>query len=278
MRTTLAALLRRPGSAFGLVVVSVIIAAALAAPWVAPHDPNAIAPADRFLGPTTSHWLGTDNLGRDLLSRIIHGARIALGASLSVIALSLSVGLALGIVAGLAPRIVDQIILGLFDIVTAFPSLILALALVAVLGPGLGNVIILIAIVFAPQFGRVARAQTIAIRNTTWLEAERTIGAGRGRILWHHILPNILGPLFVLASMNIPVVITVESGLSFLGLGVRPPMASWGVLVNEGYTYLDQSIWPAVSSGFALILATLGFSLLGEGLRDAIDPRLQARR
>lgn len=278
MRATLRALWQRPGSAFGLVVVTLIVVAAVAAPLIAPHDPNAIAPANRFLGPGPSHWLGTDNLGRDLLSRIIHGARVALGASLSVIAIALAAGLVLGVIAGLAPRAVDQVILGLFDIVTAFPSLILALALVAVLGPGLGNIILLISIVFAPQFGRVARAQTIAIRNTTWLEAERVLGAGRGRILWHHVLPNILGPLFVLASMNIPVVITVESGLSFLGLGVRPPMASWGVLVNEGYTYLDQSIWPALSSGTALILATLGFSLLGEGLRDAIDPRLQARR
>jgi peptide/nickel transport system permease protein len=137
---------------------------------------------------------------------------------------------------------------------------------------------LLVSIVFIPRFGRVARAQTLAIRNTTFLEAERVLGAQRWRILVHHVIPNIIGPIFVLASMNIPVVITIEAGLSFLGLGVRPPLASWGGLLNEGYTYLDQSIWPATTSGLALILATLGFSLLGEGLRDAIDPKLQVGR
>lgn len=270
-------LLRQPGGAFGLVVVAAIILLALAAPWIVPHDPNAIAPAQRFGGPSFSHPFGTDNLGRDLLSRVIYGSRIALGVAMSVIGLSLSAGVVLGITAGLAPRLIDQAIIGLFDIITSFPSLILALALVAVLGPGLGNVILLVSIVFIPIFGRVARRQTLALRNASFLEAERVLGAERWRILLHHILPNIIGPIFVLASMNIPVVITIEAGLSFLGLGVKPPLASWGSLLNDGYTYLDQSAWPAVTSGLALIIATLGFSLLGEGLRDAIDPKFRGR-
>lgn len=274
----LRAIVRNPGGAFGLVVVVTVLGLAIFAPFVAPYDPNAIAPVQRFLCPSVEHWLGTDHLGRDLFSRTIYGARIALGIALSVIAISLSGGLLLGVISGLAPRWLDQIIVGIFDILTAFPSLILALALVAVLGPGLGNVILLVSIVFIPHFGRVARAQTRSIRNTTWLEAEQVLGASRVRLLAHHILPNILGPLAVLASMDIPVVITIEAGLSFLGLGVRPPLASWGSLVNDGYTYLDQSIWPVLTSSVALILATLGFSLLGEALRDATDPRLQARR
>ena len=148
-------------------------------------------------------------------------------------------------------------------------SLILALALVAVLGAGLTNVIVLVSVVFIPQFGRVARAQTIAIRNSLFLEAEQVLGTQPWRILLHHVLPNIIGPIFVLSSMNIPVVITIEAGLSFLGVGIRPPLASWGGLLHDGYTYLDQSPWLAVFSGLALIFATLGFTLLGEALRDA---------
>jgi peptide/nickel transport system permease protein len=270
--------LGRPGGAFGLVVVAAIVVVAVAAPLLAPYDPNAIAPAIRLQPPTLHHILGTDHLGRDLFSRVLFGARIAIGVSIAVTALALVIGVALGIAAALAPKSVDQALLGLFDIVTAFPSVILALALVAVFGPGLGNIVLLVAIVFIPHFGRVARAQTLALRNATFFEAETVLGTPGWRILLFHIVPNIIGPIAVLASMDIPVVITVEAGLSFLGLGVRPPLASWGGLLSDGYTYLDQSMWPAIASGTALILATLGFSLFGESLRDTLDPKLAASR
>ncbi|WLE00468.1 ABC transporter permease (plasmid) [Agrobacterium leguminum] len=209
------------------------------------------------------------------MSRLIYGTRIALGISLSVIAISLVTGVALGVAAALSSRVVDLFIVGIFDVVTSFPSIILALALVAVFGPGLGNVVLLVSIVFIPHFGRVARAQTIAIRNSPFIEAERVLGAETWRVVLHHVTPNIIGPIFVLACMDIPVVITIEAGLSFLGLGVRPPLASWGNLLNDGYTYLDQSVWLATFSGLALILATLGFALLGEALRDTLDPKLR---
>jgi peptide/nickel transport system permease protein len=264
--------------AFGLVTVVVLLAVAIAAPLVASHDPNAIAPMDRLQGPSTAHVFGTDHLGRDLYSRTVYGTRVALGVALVVITISLTVGILLGVAAAYAPRAIDQLILSIFDIVNAFPSIILALALVAVLGAGLGNVILLVSIVFIPQFGRVARAQTISIRNSLYFEAEKVLGAQPWRILLHHVVPNIIGPIFVLASMNIPVVITIEAGLSFLGVGIRPPLASWGGLLHDGYTYLDQSPWLATTSGLALILGTLGFTLLGESLRDAIDPKLRRQQ
>lgn len=266
---------RRPGGTFALVTVALICLVAIAAPLIAPYGPNAIAPARRLMDPSLQHLLGTDHLGRDILSRLVYGSRVALAVSLSVILVSLTAGVALGILAALSPRAVDLAIVGIFDIVTSFPSVILALALVAIFGPGLGNVILLVSIVFIPHFGRVARAQTIAIRNSPFIEAEKVLGAERWRIVLHHVTPNIIGPIFVLACMDIPVVITIEAGLSFLGLGVKPPLASWGNLLNDGYTYLDQSIWLATFSGLALIFATLGFSLLGEAMRDMLDPKLR---
>lgn len=262
----------------GVVLVALVIIAALAAPLLATHDPNALDIAARLTGPNAHHWLGTDNLGRDFFSRLLFGTRVALGASLAVISLSLFVGLLLGISAAFAPRLIDQAILVLFDIISSFPSLILALALVAVFGPGLGNIILLISVAFVPHFGRIARAQTLVAKGSLYLEAERVLGAEYWRILLRHILPNIIGPIFVLASMDIPVVITVEAGLSFLGIGVRPPLASWGSLLNDGYKFLDQAPWLAVFSGLALILATLGFTLFGEALRDTLDPKLRNDR
>ena len=264
--------------AFGVLAVGLLLIVAVFSPLLASHNPNAIAPMDRLQGPSLAHFFGTDQLGRDLFSRIIYGTRIAVGVSVVVMSISLGIGILLGVIAAYAPRAVDQVILSIFDIINSFPRLILALALVAVLGAGLTNVILLVSVVFIPQFGRVARAQTVAIRNSLYLEAEQVLGAQAWRILLHHVLPNIIGPIFVLASMNIPVVITIEAGLSFLGVGIRPPLASWGQLLHDGYTFLDQSPWLAIFSGLALMFATLGFTLLGEALRDAIDPKLRQAR
>ena len=277
-RRLLAQVMATRAGAFGVIAVALLLVLAIFSPVVASHNPNAIAPIDRLQGPSAAHFFGTDQLGRDLYSRVVYGTRIAIGVSVVVMSISLSIGLFLGIMAAYAPRAIDQLILSVFDIINSFPRLILALALVAVLGAGLTNVIVLVSVVFIPQFGRVARAQTIAIRNSLFLEAEQVLGTQPWRILLHHVLPNIIGPIFVLSSMNIPVVITIEAGLSFLGVGIRPPLASWGGLLHDGYTYLDQSPWLAVFSGLALIFATLGFTLLGEALRDAIDPKLRQSR
>jgi peptide/nickel transport system permease protein len=257
------------------VLVLVAAAAALFAPLIAPYAPSALDVANRFSPPSLHHLIGTDHLGRDLLSRILYGSQIALGTSLFSIAIAVSAGTLLGIVAAYLPARGERVILVAFDIISSFPSLVLALAVVALLGPGLWKIVLIVAVTLLPHFGRVARAQTLAIMNSPYLEAERVLGASPLRIVFVHIVPNIIGPLVVLASMDIPTVITIEAGLSFLGVGVPPPSPSWGSLLNDGYAHLDQSAWIAVFAGLALTLATLGFTLFGEALRDAIDPKLK---
>lgn len=266
-----------PG-AVGLAIVVVVMVAAVFAPWVATHDPDRLDVMNRFAAPSTAHWLGTDHLGRDLYSRLVHGASVAMGVALSAIALALVVGTPLGIVAAWLPARTERLVLIAFDVISSFPSLVLALAIVAVFGPSTLMVVVIVGITLTPHFGRVARAQVLTLRSAPFLEAERILGAGMPRIVAHHILPNIMGPLIVMASMDIPVVITIEAGLSFLGLGVRPPLASWGVLIQDGYQFLSDSWVPVVVSSLALAVATLGFTLFGEALRDAVDPRIRGER
>ncbi len=267
--------LRHGTGRIGLVLVLLVLALALFAPALAPQDPNRIDVANRFAGPGFDHLLGTDHLGRDLFSRIAHGARIALGTALAAVLAAAAAGAALGVAAAWAPRPVEQALVVLFDVLGAFPSLVLALALVTVLGAGLDVVVAVVALTLLPQFGRVARAQTLSLRQAPFIEAERALGAGALRIAFVHLAPNIAGPIVVLASMDVPVVITIEAALSFLGVGVAPPLASWGTLLHDGYEYLSLARGPAAYSALALTVATLGFTLFGEGLRDAIDPKLR---
>jgi peptide/nickel transport system permease protein len=268
-------ILRHGTGRIGLVLVAVVVGCALFAPALAPNDPSHIDVAHRFAGPGLDHLLGTDHLGRDLFSRIVYGARKALGVALAAVLAAAALGSTLGVAAAWAPRPLEQAIVILFDVLGAFPSLVLALALVTVLGAGLGVVIVVVALTLLPQFGRVARAQTLALRQAPFIEAERALGAGALRIGFVHVAPNIAGPLGVLACMDVPVVITIEAALSFLGVGVAPPLASWGTLLHDGYEYLSQAYGPAAFSALALTVATLGFTLLGEGLRDVIDPKLR---
>jgi peptide/nickel transport system permease protein len=262
----------------GMVIVAFILVAAALAPFVSPHDPDAINVLNRFSGPTLTHWLGTDHLGRDLASRLMHGSTVAMAVALAAISIAVVVGVTLGILAGYLSARWERVILILFDVILSFPSLILALAIVAVFGPSTIMVVIIVAITLIPQFGRVARAQVLTLKSAPFLEAERILGASHGRLIVSHILPNIVGPIVVLASMDIPVVITIEAGLSFLGLGVRPPQSSWGTLIQDGYQYLSDSWIPVIIASAALTLATLGFTLFGEALRDAADPRLNRER
>lgn len=278
MREVLAKIWASGTGRIGLLMVLLVLAAAILAPLLSGFDPNKINVVQRFASPSAQHWMGTDQLGRDFLARLLYGTRIAILVAVTVVLLAALIGTLLGIAAAYAPGRIEQVILIFFDILSAFPSLIFALALVAVLGPSLGNVIIIVTATLLPQFGRVSRAQVLALRQAPFLEAELVLGAGAGRIVLVHVLPNIMGPLFVLASMDVPVVITVEAALSFLGVGVRPPLASWGTLLHDGYEFLDRSIWPAIFSAGALTVATLGFTLFGEALRDAIDPKLKTDR
>lgn len=273
-RATLARILSSLGGIVGTIIIVLVVGAAISAPLVVTHDPDALDILNRFSGPSAAHWLGTDNLGRDLYSRLVYGARVAMMVALFAIGAALAVGTLLGMLAAsLNPR-GERLLLIVFDIISSFPSLVLALAVVAVFGPSTALVTAIVAVTLMPHFGRVARAQMLSLRQAPFIEAERLIGASPVRIALSHILPNIAGPLVVLASIDIPVVITIEAGLSFIGLGVRPPLASWGTLIYDGYAYLSDSKVPVIVASAALAIATLGFTLFGEALRDAVDPRL----
>jgi peptide/nickel transport system permease protein len=265
---------RSPSGRIGLVLVILILLFAALGP-VLSVDPNKITVQDRFQMPSITHPLGTDNLGRDLFARTAQGTRAALVISLLVVAASLLIGSILGIAAGMAGGYVDRAVTIVFDIINSYPPVILAMGLVALYGTGFSNLLLVVTILFIPQFGRMARAQALSLRHQPFIDAERILGLPTRRLILRHFLPNVLGPLIVLASMNIPVVITIEAGLSFLGLGVQPPQASLGSLIKDGYIYLNQSWWPTIGSAVTLALATLGSTLFGEALRDAADPKLK---
>jgi peptide/nickel transport system permease protein len=264
-----------PLGLFGAVAVLVIVLSAIFAPWIAPYDPTRSMGGPRRAPPSWEHWLGTDQLGRDVFSRVLVGGRIALQVALASIAAALTLGLALGLLAGYGPRWLDNIIMLLFDTVRSFPVVIFGLAVVTVVGPSLTTIIFIVVVTSIPTFGRVARTQTLAIRNNEFILAERAMGASTFRILGVHILPNIIGPLLILASMDIPVVITIEAGLSFLGVGVPPPAPSWGSILNDGFSFIRNTPWPVIAGGIPLILTTLAFTFLGEALRDIFDPKLR---
>jgi len=264
-----------PFGRFGLALVLVILLAAIFADAIAPYNPSAIAIPERLQTPSLSHLFGTDQPGRDLFSRVVLGARIALEVALVAIALALALGGALGLAAGYGPRWLDSIIVLVFDTIRSFPTIMFALALVTLIGPSLETVIVIVVATFAPSYGRIVRAQTQALKHTEFILAERSLGAGAARILAVHVVPNIIGPLFILASMDVPVVITIEAGLSFLGFGVRPPTPSWGTVLNDGYAFIGNTPWIILAGGLPLVLSTLGFTFLGEALRDALDPRLR---
>ena len=272
-RGALRRVLAEPLGALGVVLVLAVALAAIFAGVVAGHNPIAMAPADRFLEPSLEHLLGTDNLGRDLFARVVYGSRIALAVSLGATFLSLIFGVSAGLVAGYGPRWLDNALLLVFDALKSFPTVMLALALVTLVGPSLQAVVLVVIISAAPSYARMARTQTLAVRHAEFVLAERALGAGTGRIIATHILPNIIGPILIVASMDIPVVVAIEAGMSFLGLGVRPPTPSWGSILNDGFSYIRESPWPVVAGGLPIIVTTLGFTFLGEALRDAFDPK-----
>jgi len=268
-------LLRDPLGCFGLILVVAILATALLAPWIAPFDPSAIDVLNRLQAPSWDHLLGTDQLGRDVFSRVIMGSRIALKVAVSTISLALSIGLVLGLIAGYGPKWLDKLIILIFDTLRSFPTIMFALALVTIFGPSLNTVIMVIVITTFPVYGRIARTQTQGMRHNEFILAERAMGASMFRVLSVHIFPNIIGPLLIVASMDIPVVVTIEAGLSFLGVGGPPPTPSWGSILHNGYSFIRNTPWLVISGGVPLILTTLGFTFLGESLRDIFDPKLR---
>jgi peptide/nickel transport system permease protein len=250
----------------------------LFAPLLAPYHYAEQDIPNMLQGPSSQYLLGTDHLGRDLLSRIIYGARIALVVAVPAVALALVAGMLIGLTAGYLGGVVDDITLVILDSLQAFPAVILALAILALLGSSLVNVIIVIGIAWFPGYARITRAQVLSTKQNPYIEVEHSLGARQSRILFFHILPNVLAPLLILAAMDLPVVITFEAGLSFLGLGVRPPTPSWGVILSDGFNFIRQSPWGITWAGLTLIFVTLGFTLFGETLRDVLDPRLSGTR
>jgi peptide/nickel transport system permease protein len=224
-------------------------------------------------GPSLAHLVGTDQLGRDIFSRLIYGTQIAFAVALPTMAIAIGLGLLLGVLAGYVGRNVDSVIIVMLDTMQAFPGIILALALIALLGPSTVNLVIVLAITFAPGYARVSRALVLKTKKNQFIEAERSLGASGVRIARVHVIPNIIAPLIIMLAMDLPAVVTAEAGLSFLGLGVQPPAPSWGAVLNDGFVYVRDSPWGVIGGGGALIITVIGFTLLGESLRDIFDPR-----
>jgi peptide/nickel transport system permease protein len=257
----------------GAVVLAVTVVVALAAPVVAPHDPLRQDLGNALARPGRAHWLGTDNVGRDILSRVIWGTRVSLAAGFVSVALAALSGSLLGIVAGYAGGRVEGLVMRLMDAVLSFPPLVLALALGAVLGAGLGGVLVALGVVYTPTFARLMRGQVLAVKARDYVEAARALGAPAWRVAWHHVLPNAATPIVVQASLSVAFAILAEASLSFLGLGIQPPEASWGSMINAGRGYLQQAPWIVFAPGAALFVTVVGLNFLGDAVRDALDPR-----
>ena len=257
----------------GLVLVTLLVFVAIFGRYLAPYDPNEIDMSARFLPPTLEHPMGTDDFGRDTLSRIMYGARISLQVGIVAVGIAATVGTSLGLIAGYGSRLPDEIIMRGVDILFAFPAILLAIAILAALGKGVTNAMIAIGIVYIPIFARIARGEVLSIRGMQFIEAAKACGSNGRRIVTRHILPNASGPLIVEISLSMAFAILAEAALSFFGLGTQPPDPSWGRMLSEGRAYFQQSPWMAIFPGLAIMLTVMGFNFLGDGLRDAMDPR-----
>jgi peptide/nickel transport system permease protein len=272
-RRALRRLLRRKGAVGGLVVIALFVLLALFAPLVAPFDPTAQGWTLVRKPPSALHWFGTDEVGRDILARVIFGARASLMAGVISVAIALAVGVPLGLVAGYLGGVTDLLISRFTDAMLACPFLILAIALAAFLGPSLGNAMIAIGVTATPIFVRLTRGQVMTVKVEDYVEAARAVGNPPWRIALRHVLPNILPALLVQATLTIAAAIIAEASLSFLGLGQQPPAPSWGSMLNAAQRFLTTAPWMAVWPGLAIFLTVLSFNLVGDGLRDALDPR-----
>ena len=262
----------------GLLITVALVVMAIFAPLLAPYDPIAQTLAERLQPPLTpGHWMGTDDFGRDIWSRILYGSRITLYIVLLVILTAPVAGLIIGTVAGYFGGWVDQVLMRITDIFLAFPKLILALALVAVLGPGMVNAVLAIALTSWPPYARVARAETLTVRNSDYIAAVRLQGAGAIRVIWGHVMPMCLPSVIIRVTLDMAGVILTAAGLGFLGLGVQPPLPEWGVMISAGRKFLFEQWWVATMPGLAIFTVSLGFNLLGDGHRDVLDPRSAGR-
>lgn len=266
---------KSPLTMIGLSIVAALMFVAIFAPSIAPHDPITMSLDNRLAPPSTSHLLGTDELGRDILSRVIYGSRVALKIMIIVLLIDLPLGVFLGIVAGYFGGWIDEIIMRMADIFMAFPRLILAMAIGAALGPSLVNTMIAIALTMWPTYARLARGETLSIKERTFIEAERALGTSKTRIMLSSILPLCSSTTIIRATLDMGDVIRIAAGMSFLGLGAQPPTPEWGLMVSTGRSFLVNQWWVPTFPGFAILLAVFGFNLLGDGIRDISDPHLR---
>ncbi len=265
-------LLARRSSVIGLAIVATLAAVALLAPWLAPHDPTLVDPASGFAGASASHWLGADNLGRDVLSRLIFGARWSLGIVLVATLLIMSAGVVVGVAAGYVGGVLDDVLMRLVDTILSVPSLLLGLAIIGSLGPGIGSLMVGLSSIWWVGYARVVRGLVLGLRERGFVDAARALGATDRRIILHHILPSILPAVAVLASLELGELVLAISGLSFLGLGAQPPTPEWGAMLNDGRNFFFTAPQLMLYPGIVISVAVLGFNLVGDGLRDALDP------
>jgi len=266
---------RNRAAMIGATLLAIEIFVALAAPWVAPYDPYKQQPRSALQPPSRDHWFGTDDTGRDLLSRVIYGTRISLRVGLISVGIGGTIGISLGIAAGYRGGFVDNVIMRAMDLLLAFPGILLALAIITILGPSLFNVMIAVGISAIPSYTRVARGATLSLRDREFVVSARAIGARDLRITLKYILPNVLPPLIVLATLGIAGAILTAAGLSFIGLGAVPPTPEWGAILTLGRKYINQAWWYTTFPGLAIMVTVLGINMVGDALRDALDPRLR---
>jgi ABC-type dipeptide/oligopeptide/nickel transport system permease subunit len=266
-----------PTLAVGLGLVAVVVVLALAGPAVSPYASDEITASDSLTGPSAGHWLGADNLGRDIFVRVAEGYRISLSVAVGSVLLALGLGVPLGLVAGYAGGVVDNLIMRPLEILMAFPAILLAITVMAIFGTGVGVLMLAIGVVYIPIIARVMRASTLATRRELFVDAARARGASRLRIVLRHVLPNSVGPVVVQASVLLGIAILLEAALSFIGLGVRPPTPSLGLMLSDGRDFMANSTWIVAAPGVAIMLLVLAFNLIGDGLHDWLDPRGRAR-
>ncbi len=268
-------LMRNKLAMFGLAIVTALILIAIFAPLISPYDPIARIKEDSSLGPSKTHFFGTDLLGRDIFSRVIYGSRISIEVGIVAVGISLVIGLFFGALAGYFGRWPDVVIMRIADIFFAFPYILGAIAIMTILGSGIVNIFLVIGLLGWAYFARIFRGSILSIKNKEYIEAARALGASNFRIIIKHIFPNAMAPIIVYATMNVGTAIIVEAALSFLGIGVQPPTPAWGKMLSESLDFIDIAPWMMLFPGLAIVLTVLGFVLLGDGLRDAFDPRMK---
>jgi peptide/nickel transport system permease protein len=273
LKETVQAVLANRLAVAGLIVLAALLFVGIFGEAIAPYGINDIDIMNRLQGPSRAHWFGTDDLGRDVFSRVLVAARVSLQVGFIAVGFSLAVGVPIGLVAGYFRGSVDSVLMRMMDILFSFPAILLAIAILAVLGPGIGNAMIAIGLVYTPIFARITRGSVLVVAEEIYVRAARSLGARNGRIIFRHILPNVLAPIIVQTTLSLAFAILSEAALSFLGLGVQPPNPAWGRMLAEGRNFFQQNPWMGIFPGLAILVTVMAFNFIGDGLRDALDPK-----